>query len=447
MGDNPYVRMMRRPFGTVCNVCGRPTTLFMWKAGRKGRMKRTVICHTCSKLKNACQSCVYDLTYGLPLKVRDEVLETYGGGGASGMEVGVPRSELSLNYFGQQADREVEGMGLDPASAVPPEAHRELLSMADRQPRYERNRPKLCTFHLRGVCTRGMECPYSHDIPEDYWENKEFYQKDIQRSIKDRFFGTKDPTADKMLERHQSQLQELKAPDEDSTTLFVSGVTADVTEQALRDVFYVHGELKSVRISRRSECAFIEYVARAGAETALRDTMGKLVIGDARMRVRWADQQRSGAAGTRLLGDDAVPLAPEAARGAWGGGGRGGGGGGGGAYPPYPPPAAGAGAPRGPPPPPLPPGAGPRAPPPEVLARMDPTLLAMLQGGGGGGAAAVMSGPPPDDGDGGAAGPSRRAHRQVAGVQQLRQQAGPMYPSMHPHRVGASAAAGEQTEK
>jgi pre-mRNA-splicing factor RBM22/SLT11 len=64
LGDNPYVRMTREAFGGACHVCERPHAKYRWKAGSAGRFKNTVLCQMCSKLRNVCQCCMLDLTYG-----------------------------------------------------------------------------------------------------------------------------------------------------------------------------------------------------------------------------------------------------------------------------------------------------------------------------------------------------------------------------------------------
>lgn len=74
LGNNPYVRMIRVPYGKGCKSCGRPFTNFRWKAGTDARYKSTQVCQMCAKTKNVCQCCVLDLTYGLPTQVRDTFL-------------------------------------------------------------------------------------------------------------------------------------------------------------------------------------------------------------------------------------------------------------------------------------------------------------------------------------------------------------------------------------
>lgn len=75
LGDNPYVRMLKRPFGKECKICFRPFTCFRWKAGTQGRYKETMVCQTCAKLKNVCQTCLFDLEFGLSVELRDKLLD------------------------------------------------------------------------------------------------------------------------------------------------------------------------------------------------------------------------------------------------------------------------------------------------------------------------------------------------------------------------------------
>ena len=103
------------------------------------RFKRTEVCQTCAKLKNVCQTCIFDLQYGalcrpshaaggvsggakaddrttlalrtiggrrararlrtgLPVQVRDQILKTGGN---------VARSAINKEYFTQNAEAQV----------------------------------------------------------------------------------------------------------------------------------------------------------------------------------------------------------------------------------------------------------------------------------------------------------------------------------------------------
>lgn len=53
------------------------------------RYKMTVICQTCCKLKNVCQTCLFDLEFGLPVQVRD-------AWAPANEVVNVPQSEVCL---------------------------------------------------------------------------------------------------------------------------------------------------------------------------------------------------------------------------------------------------------------------------------------------------------------------------------------------------------------
>ena len=98
LGDNPYVRMIRIPYGRGCKSCGRPFTNFRWKAGSEGRYKSTQVCQMCAKTKNVCQCCVLDLTYGLPVQVRDTFL-------AQQQVLTVPKEDVNRAVYMQEMEK------------------------------------------------------------------------------------------------------------------------------------------------------------------------------------------------------------------------------------------------------------------------------------------------------------------------------------------------------
>ena len=123
LGETPYVRMQKIPFGGSCKMCERPFTLFKWRPGRGDAYKMTQICQTCSKVKNLCQTCILDLQYGLPSQLRDAVLSR-----ADDETLAIPESEVNLEYQNQQQIAALTN-GLDPwASGETP--NEKLLRLA-----------------------------------------------------------------------------------------------------------------------------------------------------------------------------------------------------------------------------------------------------------------------------------------------------------------------------
>eukprot|EP01015_Nassula_variabilis_P032781 TRINITY_DN7724_c0_g3_i1.p1 TRINITY_DN7724_c0_g3~~TRINITY_DN7724_c0_g3_i1.p1 ORF type:complete len:212 (+),score=26.97 TRINITY_DN7724_c0_g3_i1:66-701(+) len=179
LGENPYVRMLKQPYGKECKICNRPFTVFRWKAGPKGRFKNTEVCQTCAKLKNVCQTCLFDLEYGLPVEVRDKFLEE---------KVEIPTNEANRDYWSQQANQNIDQLVLPYNNQG---GKNSILEKIQRlTPYYKRNQPHICSFFLKGVCNRGDECPYRHELP---------VENDLSvQNFQDRFYGTSDPVAKKL---------------------------------------------------------------------------------------------------------------------------------------------------------------------------------------------------------------------------------------------------------
>lgn len=285
LGDNPYVRMIKQPNGKACKICERPFTVFKWKPGRNARYKTTQVCQLCAKLKNACQTCILDLQYGLPVQVRDQFLSKHE-------TVHVPKSDINREYFANNALAKLNEEGDEPEESMLPygkATHEGLMRLARKTPYYKRNEAHICSFFVKGECNRGESCPYRHEMPLNPKGPL------ARQNIKDRYYGTNDPVAEKMLGRSKEMREMRMTPPEDKSvkSLFVGGLDESITEAALRDAFYSFGEILSVKIIPRSRCAFVEFMDRKNAEVSCSALNGNLMIGDIRMMVSWAKPKKT----------------------------------------------------------------------------------------------------------------------------------------------------------
>lgn len=88
------------------------------------------------------------------------------------------------------------------------------------------------------------------------------------------------------------EMPSLEPPEDESIrTLYVGGLDARITEQDLRDNFYAHGEIESVKMVLQRACAFVTYTTREGAEKAAEELANKLVVKGLRLKLLWGRPQ------------------------------------------------------------------------------------------------------------------------------------------------------------
>ncbi|KAL8813982.1 MAG: hypothetical protein Q9223_006764 [Gallowayella weberi] len=286
--DNPYVQMLKEDHGAECKICTRPFTIFRWKADRTARTKRTNICLTCARLKNCCQCCMLDLSFGLPIVVRDAALKMVAPG---------PESSINREYYAQENEREIEeGRGGVEEYEKTDEKARELLRrLANSQPYYKRQR-RLESATEDKDPGDGSEDPNGQKMitgsagpvrtgnnTRDSGESRSRgapYQKPRGGLAARRVFpGTA---------QLPPQPQDILPPrDRNITSLFVTGVEDDLPEHAIRTFFTPFGTLRSIICSHRAHCAFINYATREGAEAAAEHCQGKAIIQGCPLRVQW----------------------------------------------------------------------------------------------------------------------------------------------------------------
>ncbi|KAK9872121.1 hypothetical protein WA026_016173 [Henosepilachna vigintioctopunctata] len=277
LGDNPYIRMTKEKYGKECKICARPFTVFRWCPGARMRFKKTEVCQTCSKLKNVCQTCLLDLEYGLPIQVRDAALK---------INDNLPKSDVNKEFYIQNMERELSrsDSGALANNSKLNEPNDLLMRLARTAPYYKRNRPHVCSFWVKGECRRGEECPYRHEKPTDPDDPL------ADQNIKDRYYGINDPVADKLLKR-AAAMPALPPPDDKTITTLYIGNLGNLTEQEIRDHFYQYGEIRTVSIVPKQQCAFVQYTTRLAAETAAEKTFNKLILGGRRLTIKWGRSQ------------------------------------------------------------------------------------------------------------------------------------------------------------
>jgi len=161
-----------------------------------------------------------------------------------------------------------------------------LKKMARNDPYYKRNRPRLCTFYAKGECARGDACPYRHELPI---ENELSHQ-----NIKDRYHGTNDPVARKILSGFAAE-QGLQPPEDVSvTSLFLTSIPDSASETSIRASLprLPPAAIKSVVLVATSHCAFLNFVDREAAEEAARNVVAsgggaKLTVDGKDVKVQW----------------------------------------------------------------------------------------------------------------------------------------------------------------
>ncbi|KAJ7581213.1 pre-mRNA-splicing factor SLT11 [Mycena floridula] len=249
LGDNPFIRMSKQEYGRSCGTCARPFTVFRWNPGTGMRYKATVVCQTCAKVKNVCQTCLLDLEYGLPTQVRDTALA---------VTTEAPTSDINREYYAQNMEAKFEGdkSALAGGTRTSTAGKEMLKQLARTDPYYKRNRPKICSFFVKGECNRGSECPFRHEKPVDNGLQNQ--------NIKDRYYGHNDPVAKKIMASH-AESKGLKPPDDD-TILAPESSELSVRTRVIQSLPSIDpNQLRSVVHVAKTRCAFPETAAEAWA--------------------------------------------------------------------------------------------------------------------------------------------------------------------------------------
>jgi pre-mRNA-splicing factor RBM22/SLT11 len=289
--ENPYVKMLKEDFGAECKLCTRPFTVFSWAADRSNRRKaRTNICLTCARLKNACQSCIMDLQFGLPIAIRDKALELVAPG---------PNSDINREYFAQNNERAIEEgrAGVEEYEKSDEKARDLLRRLANSKPYFRKG---------RAVDEKGDQVASSPSSGSALGGNAAvgagvggpgpIRSKDSRAAAA---AGARPGGARKGLPPLANQPPPgpkdwMPPADTNIMSLFVTGIEDDLPEYKIREFFKAHGKIRSLVVSHMSHCAFVNYDTREAAEKAADALKGRAVISGCPLRIRWGQSKAIG---------------------------------------------------------------------------------------------------------------------------------------------------------
>ncbi|KAJ5931002.1 hypothetical protein N7466_006495 [Penicillium verhagenii] len=276
---NPNVRVLKEDYGEQCKFCSRPFTKFSWNVDRQSKRKSTIVCLTCSRLKNCCQFCLLDLSLSMPLQIRDAALKMVAPG---------PESSINREYYAQNHEKEIEqGVG-----AV--EEHDKIYEKADELLRHLAN----SKYFNRN--------PRNNEGPSEGAEEGQASSSTDQPRTNSRYGNAPGPirtgesrTGNRLPGRGGAAgrgrgggrggrsfastgpeaAQNIdQSNDRNVRSLFVTGVQQDLSEHYLTLHFKKFGNIQPVQCSHKSACAFVTYTTRDDAVKAYMACKGGAVI-------------------------------------------------------------------------------------------------------------------------------------------------------------------------
>ncbi|CCE81952.1 Piso0_002637 [Millerozyma farinosa CBS 7064] len=274
LGDDQHLKMMKHANGDECKICTRPFTVFRWKIkDGQSKFRKTVICVTCARARNSCQSCMLDINYMIPLDLRDTALKMAGLEGFT-----------SSKYISNSTNREVKAI------------------MADKQESEHRN----IETDSRAEKAKAM----LEKLARKFEDNSSALVKKSSRNDhidKEALKQLKSAEVKKLV-RELPFNGKIDIPDSETTatSFFIFGFPKDMPQYCLSDYCKKFGKLKLLNIVQRARCGFISFTTSKAAQEFARSIIdnglnknvsrpGLLILEQKYpLRVSWSDQKSLG---------------------------------------------------------------------------------------------------------------------------------------------------------
>jgi len=225
-----------------------------------------------------------DLSFGLPIVVRDAALKMVAPG---------PQSAVNREFYAQEHEKGIEdGRGGVEAYEKTDEKARELLRrLANSEPYFKK--PRRIAAAAEGQAEGSSSSPnpgataLASNGPGPI-RTRDSRGPSVRGAGRGGRGGTRGGRAfPSAAQLPPSERDILPPADQSIMSLFITGVEDDLPEFKIRDHFSQYGKLRSLVCSHMSHCAFVNYALRESAEAAAEACQGKAVIAGCPLRVQW----------------------------------------------------------------------------------------------------------------------------------------------------------------
>lgn len=222
-----------------------------------------------------------DLSFGLPIVVRDAALKMVAPG---------PQSAVNREFYAQNHEKEIEeGRGDVENYEKTDEKARELLRrLANSEPYFKKQRRIGPADGEVGESTNPNATALGGNGPGPIRTRDSRGQGAPRGSGRGGRGGARGGRGFPSTAQLPPGPQDILPPgDKSITSLFITGVEDDLPEHKIRDFFTPFGKIRSLVCSHMSHCAFVNYSTREGAEAAAEALQGRAVIAGCPLRVQW----------------------------------------------------------------------------------------------------------------------------------------------------------------
>jgi len=240
-GPDKHIKMMRQANGEECKVCTRPFTVFRWNPNNgTNKSKKTIICMTCARARNCCQSCMLDITYGIPLEIRDTALKM------AGLE-----HALQIKSSNTSQNREVKAI------------------MADKQEaKYNNEDNDVNKSNDRSEMARDILLKLSEKLNGNTNALIKKAPKNSKTTKKNEIINVKNADISKILGKLPlGGLIVVPETTPELSSFFLFGFSDDIPQYIISDFCNKFGKIKSLSIVHRAKCGYVVFTTRKAAES------------------------------------------------------------------------------------------------------------------------------------------------------------------------------------